>query len=325
MEQNLISVIVPVYKVEKYLERCIRSIQNQSYSNLEIILVDDGSPDNCPAMCDRFAAEDSRIKVIHKENGGVSSARNVGLDICGGEYICFVDSDDYLAPDILEKLYGKATSAKASVVGCGFSLVDEVERPIKNIVPDREIALTGVEALHLHYKQQTFRMNFVCVWGKLFEASIFKTLRFQLGMMFEDIQLMPYILLSCDKFVYLSDIGYYYRQQRESIMHRVDPAHTKKLYMDSFAIYHDHLALYESRELKELHTIVECQLTDKILSHSAHSSIPEDLRDWSWEEFCNHYPQLLKADISIKKKIRYFLFRVLKIDGYRMLCSFIKR
>lgn len=287
--------------------------------------MDDGSPDNCPAICNRFAAEDSRIKVIHKENGGISSARNAGLDICSGEYICFVDSDDYIAPDILEKLYGKATSAKASVVACGFFLVDEVEKTIKNIVPEIEMALTGVEALHLHYKQQVFCMNFVSVCGKLFEASVFKTLRFQLGIEFEDIQLMPYILFSCDIFVYLPYTGYYYRQQCESIMHRTDLSHTKKLYMDSFTIFQDHLALYEQRGLKELHTIVECQLVDKILSHSAHSSIPEDLRGWSWEEFCNHYPQLLKANISIKKKLRYFLFRVLKIDGYQKFSNFVKR
>lgn len=242
-----------------------------------------------------------------------------------GGYICFVDSDDYLAPDVLEKLYDKVASSKASVVACGFLLVDEVEKPIRNVAPENEEVLTGREALYLHYKQQKYCMNFVSVCGKLFEASVIKPLRFQLGIEFEDIQLMPYILFSCDKLVYLSYTGYYYRQQSESIMHRIDSAHTKKLYLDSFTIFHDHLALYEQRGLKELHTIVECQLADKILSHSVHSSIPEDLHNWSWEEFCNHYPQLLKADISIKKKIRYFLFRALKIDGFQKFCNFIKR
>jgi len=91
---ELISVIVPIYKVEEYLDRCVRSIAEQTYTNLEIILVDDGSPDGCPAMCDRWAEKDSRIKVIHKENGGLSDARNAGLRIAMGEYISFIDSDD---------------------------------------------------------------------------------------------------------------------------------------------------------------------------------------------------------------------------------------
>ena len=99
---NLISVIVPVYNVEKFLVKCVDSILAQTYTNLEIIIVDDGSPDNCPAICDELAKKDSRIKVIHKENGGASSARNAGLDIAKGEYIGFVDGDDYIAKDMYE-------------------------------------------------------------------------------------------------------------------------------------------------------------------------------------------------------------------------------
>ena len=100
-QPELISIIVPVYKVEKYLDKCVESIVEQTYKNLEIILVDDGSPDNCPAMCDEWAQKDSRIKVIHKENGGLSSARNAGLDACTGEYIYFLDSDDYIADNCI--------------------------------------------------------------------------------------------------------------------------------------------------------------------------------------------------------------------------------
>ena len=102
--QSLISVIVPVYKVEQYLDKCVESIVNQTYRNLEIILVDDGSPDNCPAMCDGWAKRDYRIKVIHKANGGLSDARNAGIEVAQGEYICFVDSDDYLESNYLKEL-----------------------------------------------------------------------------------------------------------------------------------------------------------------------------------------------------------------------------
>ena len=105
MNQSLISVIVPVYKVEQYLDECIQSIINQTYKNLEIILVDDGSPDRCPEMCDEYAKQDSRVKVIHQKNAGVSAARNAGIDVARGEYIGFVDSDDLIAPDMYDKLY----------------------------------------------------------------------------------------------------------------------------------------------------------------------------------------------------------------------------
>ena len=107
-EQPLISVIVPVYKVEPYLDRCVQSIVNQTYKNLEIILVDDGSPDHCPAMCDAWAEKDSRIRVIHKENGGVSTARNAGINIAKGAFFTFVDSDDWIDRDALQLLWDKA-------------------------------------------------------------------------------------------------------------------------------------------------------------------------------------------------------------------------
>ena len=106
MEKNvrkeLISIVIPVYKVELYLEKCIESIINQTYKNLEIIIVDDGSPDNCPQICDEYSKKDKRIKVIHKENGGLSDARNAGIDIATGKYIAFVDSDDYVSDDYVE-------------------------------------------------------------------------------------------------------------------------------------------------------------------------------------------------------------------------------
>lgn len=105
MRKGVVSVVLPIYNVEKYLSRCLESVVNQSYRKLEIILVDDESPDKCPEICDEWAAKDSRIKVIHKKNGGLGYARNTGIENATGEYICFVDSDDYIAPDTIEKAY----------------------------------------------------------------------------------------------------------------------------------------------------------------------------------------------------------------------------
>lgn len=125
MEGNIkISVIVPVYRVEKYLDKCVKSIVNQTYENLEIILVDDGSPDNCPAICDEWAKKDSRIKVIHKENGGVSSARNAALKIASGEFIGFVDSDDWIEPDMYESLLKRIDETDSSIALCSYYSVE---------------------------------------------------------------------------------------------------------------------------------------------------------------------------------------------------------
>ncbi len=121
MEKDLISIIVPVYKVEQYLDKCVQSIVEQTYENLEIILVDDGSPDNCPKMCDTWAKKDSRIKVIHKQNGGVSSARNMALDIAKGEYIGFVDSDDYIKSNMYETLISMMINNDLELSNCGYT------------------------------------------------------------------------------------------------------------------------------------------------------------------------------------------------------------
>ena len=117
MQEN-VSVIVPIYKVEKYLDRCVNSIINQTYKNLEIILIDDGSPDNCPKMCEDWAKKDNRIIVIHKQNGGLSDARNFGLDVAIGEYVTFVDSDDLISPTFIEKLVNLSKEHNAEIVSC---------------------------------------------------------------------------------------------------------------------------------------------------------------------------------------------------------------
>ena len=124
MKAELVSVVVPVYKVERYLDKCIGSIVKQTYTNLEIILVDDGSPDNCPQMCDEWAKKDARIRVIHKENGGLSDARNAALDICTGTYVVFVDSDDYVHPEYVSYLYEMIVQHNADLAVCATLLTE---------------------------------------------------------------------------------------------------------------------------------------------------------------------------------------------------------
>ena len=136
MAKDLVSVVVPIYKVEKYLDRCVKSIINQSYRELEIILVDDGSPDNCPAMCDAWAEKDSRIKVVHKKNAGLGMARNSGIDNATGAYICFFDSDDYIATDTVEKCMAAAKAENADIVTYGMHRVNPAGNVVSAVIPN---------------------------------------------------------------------------------------------------------------------------------------------------------------------------------------------
>ena len=123
MEVGLVSIVLPIYNVEKYLDRCIESVVRQTYKKIEIILVDDGSPDSCPQKCDDWAKRDGRIKVVHKKNAGLGYARNTGIENATGEYICFFDSDDYIALDTIEKAYNLATKEESDMVIFGFCYV----------------------------------------------------------------------------------------------------------------------------------------------------------------------------------------------------------
>lgn len=172
--QPKISVIVPVYKTEGLLDRCVESIVGQTYKNLEIILVDDGSPDNCPAMCDGWAEKDSRIRVIHKENGGVSSARNAALDIATGDYIGFVDSDDWIEPEMYLSLIQKISESGKNIALCSYYAVEiSGERYECRCVVDKEVL----------DKDDYFRFIVLggdggYIWNRLYDADILKEVRF---------------------------------------------------------------------------------------------------------------------------------------------------
>jgi len=206
----LISIIVPIYKVEQYLHKCIDSILNQTYRNLEIILVDDASPDNCPIICDYYAKKDNRITVIHKRNGGVSSARNTGLDIATGEYITFVDSDDWIKPEMINYLYETMRNSCSDIVSCGVITEDETGQIMKKSKEFKKITLSVEKALDFygHY----FRNE---VYGKLYSAKLFYNksgkIRFKEDIFIgEDLLLFCECALNCNKITYTSPHYYNY-------------------------------------------------------------------------------------------------------------------
>ncbi len=217
MKEPLISVIVPVYKAEKYLDRCVNSIINQTYKNLEIILVDDGSPDESGKMCDLFAEKDSRIKVIHKENGGQSSARNVALDIMTGDYVGFVDSDDWIEKDMFSCLYSLVEEHGAEIAVCGVQCDWSSGKTTffnSNYPKEKEIEhWTKIDALRelpLNNKITN------APWNKLFERRIFDGLRMREGSVFEDFEIMPKCVERADKIVYNPIPMYHYIMTEES-------------------------------------------------------------------------------------------------------------
>ena len=211
--RDKISVIVPIYKVEDYLHRCVDSIINQTYTNLEIILVDDGSPDNCPMICDEYAERDSRIKVIHKKNGGLSDARNAGLDISTGEYIMFIDSDDFVDKDMMKSMMQNMIDNEVDMVVCNINYVYDDKEVVKYNHPDR--ILDKYEAMEEYLKDGIVQ---AVAWNKLYKKSLINDMRYKVGKTNEDEFFTYKVVDKTDKIYYNSRPFYNYIQRDSSIM-----------------------------------------------------------------------------------------------------------
>lgn len=216
---QLISIIVPVYKVEPYLEKCIQSIINQTYKNIEIILVNDASPDNCGNICDEYALKDSRIKVIHKEyNTGLSDTRNIGISRAIGEYIGFVDSDDYVNETMYENMYKLLIEKDADVCICNFYNVEgdkfSIKNPKKGIREYSKIEI--LKEILIDREIQSY------AWNKLYKRTLFNNIKYPIGKKYEDIGTTFYLLEKCNKVVVSDEPEYYYLNRSDSIVNTTD-------------------------------------------------------------------------------------------------------
>lgn len=209
-----ISIIVPVYKVEPYLRKCVDSVLAQTFTDFELILVDDGSPDNCPSICDEYAKIDNRVVVIHQNNGGLSAARNAGIDWSfansDSEWITFIDSDDWVHPSYLESLIHAATTHNVEISVCGFLAIEGNATSESN--SETESALYNSESFFVHK-----RVNAIVAWGKLYSKLCFNNIRFPVGKIHEDEYVTYRILFLYDSIAFIADPLYFYRKNHGSI------------------------------------------------------------------------------------------------------------
>lgn len=287
-----ISVIVPVYNVEKYLSKCVDSIINQTYHNLEIILVDDGSPDRCGEICDEYATKDNRIKVIHKKNGGLSDARNAGIEVAEGGYIAFVDSDDYIASDMMDVLYHRLIKDGSDMALCNFKYIDEKGEEIeerKNKSPIKDEVITGIDGMKKLSQDKNW--YYVIAWNKLYKKEIFDNIRFPKGKIHEDEFVIHHIMHACKRISCVALELYYYLQRQGSIMSQKSLIST----MNTFEAKRDR-ALFSI----EMGLNFNAYASVCAMAYTIAHFVPND--DMEKEKRCEMYHSYLKTARRLKTK-----------------------
>ena len=312
MKNPKISIIVPIYNTEKYLPKCIESIQNQTYKNLEIILVNDGSTDNSLTICQEFVEKDKRIIVIDKENEGVSSARNRGLDFASGEYIGFVDSDDYIAPDMYQQLLTACLENDADIAECGYYSVNE-NYEIVSIFPLKNAILnSNYESCRALVKGEN---TSVVNWNKLYKKPLFETIRFSTYRYAVDFWVNSRIFYECKRKVALGSYLYYYLVRETSMWH----APFKEEKIDALFSAKDIYEFYETK-FPDLCPFVALKIDDLILAFyrelkTFHSKEKQKkYLNYLVEEFKKYY-RLVNGDVYrnirfTKRYISLLLFHI---------------
>lgn len=306
MKEDLISVIVPIYKVEDYLENCVRSIQNQTYDKLQIILIEDGSPDACGLLCDKFAEQDSRILVIHKEHNGVSDARNVGLDVSEGEYIAFVDSDDYIHPQMFQILLENLQQYEADISVCSFQQVHDLYFS-KKAFSNNVTVYRKTQTLENLYNE--LYVPTVVTWNKIYKKSLFEGVRYPTGKIHEDEFITYQLLYKSNKTVYTDAVLYYYLKRESSItgqkfnMNNLDVmlAHEECF---KFMYNYNEMDLFNKAFNRYLHTVISCYF--RLKKHKIGSN---DLLNQLKCQFDYNYRKYFsETNFSFKKRVRFESF-----------------
>ena len=303
MDEVLISVVVPVYNVEHYLKKCVDSICHQTYRNLEIILVDDGSTDCSGSLCAEFATSDSRIRVIHKSNGGLSDARNAGMELASGEWWMFVDSDDYIAPDTAETLLLAAVENHCEIAVCNMMRIYEDGKQETFYCPVTEPTIWAGEQ-----RFETLRQPSVC--NKLFRADLFKELRFPKRKFYEDTFVYHVLAHRASRIALTGLSGYYYLSRRESILGQsqftdryfdyVEAIHERAMFLFNHGV-----SRYGEEACLSLYAAI-VNSTKNIRKTPQNAEHFQKM--WEWYELA--YRNLMSSpDTSIKQKLRLFFLK----------------
>lgn len=299
---DLISIVVPVYKVEQYLDRCVESLINQTYKNIEIILVDDGSPDNCPAMCDKYAERDRRIKVVHKENGGLSDARNAGIDAACGKYLLLVDSDDYIEKDSCEKLLSCMVSTDVDFV---VGVIREIRG--NTIVYQRRSLIE----CNCSYSNTDFIVNSIIAneWYapavlNLYSLSFLNKhkLRFKSGILHEDMEFLPRLYLEARKISYLDYPFYNYEIRENSITTSNNNIKKTNSLLQIYASWKRQFDEISDSKLQRV-------LYGVLIKHYLHSCRELGIEKWLVEGLTFRFS--LKYSLNFKERIKCMIFEIM--------------
>ena len=316
MKNELISVIVPIYNVEKYLPKCIDSIINQTYKNIEIILIDDGSTDSCGLICDKYKKIDNRIVVIHSDNNGLSSARNKGLDIAKGNYISFVDSDDYLETDMFLKLKNNMERNNSEISICNVYYVKDDNREIVNkISSNKEYVFDNKEKFKCI--QNEFGSIIVYAWNKLYKRNIFDNIRYPEGRIYEDSYILCDILDKANKISFTLKPLYNYVYRENSIVNSFSINH-----FDKIESFNKKIDFYNNEEYYDM---VYEEKKRKMNVLVAYLSKMKRYKIKNKEVFNKYYKELLDTNNDVKwkdanKKVKLFkIFRKPSINALAFL------
>ena len=305
---NLISVIVPVYNVYGYLDKCIQSIQRQSYPNIEIILVDDGSTDGSGVKCDEYAVKDSRIKVIHKTNGGLSDARNAGIEIAAGKWFSFIDSDDYISETCLEELLTAATDNECQVSVCNMVRVYEDGATEKFYSP-----VNNTVVLNEDERFSTLKQPSVC--NKLFSSDLFQDVRFPVGKYYEDTFVYHILAHRAKRIALNGKDGYFYLSRRDSILGR--PKYTDRYFDFVEAVYNRATYLIANKVDKYaeeacLSLYAAVATAEKNVKRNKYNKEKFD-QMYEWYGIAYNY-LMISSGVSIKQKIRLGMLKYFPVS-----------
>ncbi len=300
----MVSVIIPVYNTEQYLDRCMHSVLEQTYKDLEVIVVDDGSTDSSGAICDAWQQKDDRVKVFHKDNEGLSATRNFALSKVSGEYIVWVDSDDYVDSRYLEIMLQEMERQQADMIMCGF--YSDIDGEISYVARDAfgHAVYTGEEFMQRVYTYGLFSV----VWNKLVRAEAYKNISFPVGRIFEDSSIMRALVYQFNKIVVIENPLYYYRRHSASITMKKRSCDEAHHYVTQFCKWlQDDICVYEKDGNAKLTAYAAKHMCHAIILY--HSELSRKARRTIKKELYNKYVGyvLKSTDIKNTSKLKYFL------------------